>query len=207
MVDHVSPIDIRILINDSGDPDYALYLEHTYPQFNRQVHHPTRRGLGGAVRTAWETALSYDDVTHVWHNEDDQVILSAIDLTAFAALLESQPHLAQVGAKRTAYSPEEHAAGGVVEAHPEFYAERTADGITWTETDHLFVFGPSLIPRRVIECALTNADVFLERDVTDALWGHGYRSCYWGAMYDPPLCDHIGVERSAGWTTSASYVP
>jgi hypothetical protein len=147
--------------------------------------------------SAWETALEYG-ADYVWHQEDDQVILADIDLTAFIDLLESQQHLAQVGLKRSPYSPQEHAAGGIVEAFPHFYAERT-DGVTWIETDHLFVFSPSLIPRSVIECALTNTDTFLEDNVTAALWAHGYRSCYWGAMYDPPLCNHVGVTRSTGY--------
>lgn len=197
-LDHVQPIDARVLIDDSGDVEYQRYLEHTYPDFTAQVHHETRRGLGGAVKSAWETALAHG-ADFVWHQEDDQVILADIDLTAFTALLEAQPQLAQVAIKRTPYNPQEHAAGGVVDAFPHLYTERSADGMTWTEFTHLFVFCPSLIPRRVIECALAHADNFLENGVTDALWAHGYRSCFWGAMFDPPLCDHVGVERSDGY--------
>ena len=198
-LDRVSPIDIKILIDDTGpDDSYTQYLEWTYQEMDEQVHHQTRRGLGGAVKSAWTTALEHD-ITHVWHQEDDQVILNEMDLRPLAALLESHPNLAQVAIKRTAYSPEEHAAGGIVEAFPHFYTECTDGNVTWLETDHLFVFSPSLIPRHVIELALANTDTFLEDNVTAALWAHGYRSCYWGAMYDPPLSDHIGSERSRGY--------
>ena len=95
--------------------------------------------MSGGFKSACEVAIQLG-VDYVFSTEDDQAILSDIDLTAFIALLESQPHLAQVALKRTAYSPQEHAAGGIVEAYPHFYTERAADGMTWLETDHLFVF-------------------------------------------------------------------
>ena len=194
---HLGAFEHQIIIDDSGDSAYAKWLDERFGGFNC-VHHTERRGLSGGFKSACEVAIQLG-VDYVFSTEDDQAILSDIDLTAFIALLESQPHLAQVAIKRTAYSPQEHAAGGIVEAYPQFYTERTGDGMTWIETDHLFVFSPSLIPRRVIECALANTDTFLEDNVTAALWAHGYRSCYWGATYDPPLCDHVGTQRSTGY--------
>jgi hypothetical protein len=197
-LDHVKPIDVRVLIDDSGDKTYGDWLGWTYPNFDEQVHHHQRRGLGGAVRSAWETALEHG-ADFVWHNEDDMPIAADIDLTTFIDLLKAQPHLAQVGLKRQPFSPEEIRAGGIVEAYPHFYTEHTDAGVTWIETDHLFVFSPSLIPRRVIECVLENTDTFLEDNVTKALWRYSYRSCYWGGLYDPPLCNHIGITRSTGY--------
>ena len=197
-LDRVKPIDVRVLIDDTGDHDYGNYLGWTYPSFDEQVHHTARRGLGGAVQSAWSTALEYG-ADWVWHQEDDMPIAADIDLTAFIDLMESQPHLAQVGLKRQPFSPEEIRAGGIVEAYPHFYTEYAYNAATWIETDHLFVFSPSLIPRRVIECVMENTDVFLEDNVTKALWKYGYRSCYWGGLYDPPLCNHIGHTRSKGY--------
>ncbi len=194
----VSPLDYKVLINDSGDSDYAHYLDAEYASFDARVHHPERRGLGGAVKSAWETALAVG-ADYVWHQEDDMPVATEIDLRPFMGLLESQPHLAQVGLKRQPFSPAEIQAGGLVEAYPQFYAQCGDGRHSWIETDHLFVFSPSLVPRRVIECALANTDVFLEDNVTAALWAHGYRSCYWGQLYDPPLCNHIGRRRSDGY--------
>ena len=196
-ITHLGAFEHQIIIDDSGDADYGKWLDARFGGFNC-VHHSERRGLSGCFKSACDVAIALG-VDYVFSTEDDYAITSDLDLTAFIALLESQPHLAQVALKRTSYSPQEHAAGGIVEAYPHFYNERSAGGMTWLETDHLFVFSPSLIPRRVIECALANTDTFLEDNVTAALWANGYRSCYWGAMFDRPLCGHVGTTRSVGY--------
>ena len=53
------PMDRFVLVNDAGDADYADYLRNEYPQFDLQIHHETRRGLAGALRSAWTAALDF----------------------------------------------------------------------------------------------------------------------------------------------------
>src|ERR1700683_2449805 len=66
------------IIDDSGDRSYWSWLDEKYPHF-QIMHHPERRGLGGAVRSAWETVLT-TTADYVVHWEDDFVLDERVDL-------------------------------------------------------------------------------------------------------------------------------
>lgn len=192
---NLKPDDPLIMINDSGDSEYAEALEELYPDFTQFVHHETRRGLAGAVRSAWETALSYS-VDYVWHQEDDFVINERIDLLQLNYLLEENPRLAQIALKRQPVNPEEIQAGDFMRLDPDVYWDHGE----FTEHRHLFTFNPCLIPRHCIEYVLANTSNTLEREVTDVLLDAGRSFGFLGGIADEPRTTHIGWQRTDAWS-------
>lgn len=180
----------RTIVDDSGDAEYGSWLETAFPTF-AHVHHDHREGLAGAVKTAWKTALAARP-DYLWHQEEDFVFEAPIDIGAMARCLEEFPYLAQLVLKRQPWSREEKIAGGQIEVAPEEYV----DFESHVEHNRLFSLNPCLIPARVIERC---QDEELERGITDACLGEGWRFAYWGQRHDAPLCEHIGEHRSAGY--------
>ncbi len=180
-----------IIVDDSGDAEYAAWLDGLGAQV---VHHPERQGLAAAVRTGWTEALK-TDAEFVWHHEDDFTLTMPVEIHAMARVLCLHPYLAQLVLKRQPWSEEEITAGGQIEVAPGDYVDRHG----FVEHGRLFSFNPCLIPRHVVELALQEPSDGLERGVTDTLTRHLYRFAYWGARDDPPRCHHIGEHRSAGY--------
>ena len=197
-----SLVEAQILIEDEADPIYHAVLRNNFPQFDRQVHHETRRGLAGAVKSAWETALEYD-VDYVLHMEGDFVLIEYVQIGAMCQLLSQRPYLAQLVLKRPPDpgNSVEVAAGGIVECAPDQYREcEDLDlNVAWTEHARIFSFNPCLIARSAIECALTEGTDFLEAGVTTTLLQNGFTFAFWGGKFDPPKCDHVGLRRSSGY--------
>jgi hypothetical protein len=200
-----SEIGIKILVNDSGDPAYADQLRIDYPQFTRQVHHTERRGLMGAFLSGWTTALEYQ-WDFLWHNEDDLVLLEAVDLQAMGWLLRKYPYLAQVMMLRQPITPKEQGAGGVILSELDDHTEHADGEFVWTEHDRWYGFNSHLTKRRVVELVVGGAKAFTgsntgreERGVSDVLRPRGYRYAYWGAPGDAPRIDHIGTRHAEGY--------
>lgn len=187
----------RILVDDTGDPDYHRYLADTYPHYALHCH-PERRGMAAAVATGMNAALRTDAPRTLWWEEDFE-LPAPIDVGAMDTLLSSQVHLAQLTLKRQPWNAEEIAAGDILATAPDDYAEHQVAEGWYCEHQRLFSFNPSLMPRRVLECAVANPGDGLERGVTDALLAEGYRFGIYGRRDDRPLVNHIGVERSAGY--------
>lgn len=192
---YVAPYDTMILIEDSGETTYNAVLEGAYPEFDEQVYHFTRRGLAGAVRSAWETAMKYD-VDFVWHHEGDFTVNEPVSLTDLEWMLLTHPQLAQVSLKRQAVNDAESAAGGFIQTSPHEYHQ--CDG--YVEHQRLFTFNPCLIPREVVEVCLGTPRDGLERGFTQTLLDHGYSFGIFGTVDDPPRVTHIGTSRALGWT-------
>lgn len=186
--------DPLILINDAGNPEYSETLLKLYFRFERIVNHDERRGLAGAVRSAWETALE-QDVDYVWHMEGDFILTQNLFLSDMYSVLKENPQLAQLVLKRQPWSPEEIQAGGQIETAPELYVDCKG----FVSHKRLFSFNPCLIPRHVVELALAGPGDGLERGVTDTLLDAGYSFGYLGDRFDPPRCEHIGINRSPGY--------
>ena len=195
-----SLVEAQILIEDEADPIYHAVLRNNFPQFDRQVHHETRRGLGGAVKSAWETALEYD-VDYVLHIEGDFVLTETLPIAQMAHLLSLRPYLAQLVLKRPPDPGNnvEVAAGGIIECAPDEYRECHDGDLVWSEHARVFSFNPMLATRSAIECALEHCTDFLEAGVTTTLLQNGYTFAFWGGKADAPKCDHVGLQRSASY--------
>lgn len=148
-------------------------------------------GLAGAVQTAWNQALECG-AEFLFHVEEDFLFVTDIDLDAMAAILDGNHQLAQLVLKRQPWSAEEHAAGGIIEMHPDDYTDH--DG--WVEHRRIFSLNPCLIPRHILMRGWPKGN---EAEATQQLTGNGFTFGFYGERNDPPRVVHVGAERSAGW--------
>lgn len=185
------PVTSRVLIDDSGDLDYAEWLADQAYGFDLCVH-GGRSGFDGAIRTAW--ASLPDDVDHVFHLEDDFTFDRPVDLTAMAEVLDANPHLAQVALRRQPVNDAERAAGGVVEMWPDEYEDRTDGAHHWLEHGLFFTTNPSLYQRSLAARTWPEAPDS-ERKFTDQLRAEGYRFAFWGRRDEGTWVTHIGDVR------------
>lgn len=163
------------------------------------VVHTQRLGMAGAVQSAWQAALR-SDADYVLHWEEDFVARAPLDLTLMVEILDYAPHLSQLVLKRQAWSPEERAAGGIIERNPDAYTEchrLGRVGVRWVEHREIFSLNPTLIPRRVVEAGWPAGNeagktAELNADPTN-------RFAFLGAKAAPPVVEHIGMARAAGW--------
>lgn len=166
-------------------------------------------GMAGAVKAGWAWALERG-ADYVLHIEED-FRLYDLPLRAMQWRLDHgfEP-FAQVVLKRQPWSDEEKAAGGQMETNPGAYVEdessdlRVVAGemvstISWVEHRTLFSLNPCLIPRRTLELEWTPGNQGAERAITDACLAAGMRFAYYGRKSDPPRCEHVGFQRSAGY--------
>jgi len=182
----------KIIINDSADPRYHDYLSRKYPEF-KIISHEERRGLAGAVISAWDNVSLDSD--YVFHLEDDFIFNQKIDVEYMANLLEGNQHLIQMALVRAPVNPPEEEVGGFVFQHLDSYQQK--DG--FFEHGRLFTLNPCLYPMSTVnigwpehggESEFTNKVHELS---SDYLFG------FLGDIYDPPKVTHIGGRRSEGW--------
>jgi len=173
------------VVDDSGGPGPG-----SWPDGVEVVRHPLRRGLAAAVQSAW--AGLPDDVEFVFHVEEDFVFTEPVDIDGMAMVLKEHGRLAQLVLKRQPWSPEEQAAGGIIEMHPHRYRQQGG----WVEHQRIFSLNPCLIPREVVDMGWPAGN---EAEMTTRLVAAGWSFGFWGRRDDPPRCLHIGARRSAGW--------
>jgi hypothetical protein len=184
----------RVMVDDSGDQAYGKLLATTFPSFEH-VHHAERRGFAGAVRSAWEAASGCE---YVFHLEDDFRFIRLVDLVRLRDVLAEHPHLIQMALLRQPVTPEEHAAGGLMQVHRGAYAQRSADGAFWIEHRRFFTTNPSLVPRWV------TLRGFAEPPGAEGRFGEmlfaedpRLRSAFWGS--GETWIEHLGVWRTSSW--------
>lgn len=157
--------------------------------------HDHTLGMAGAVQAAWSWALDWG-AEYLLHVEED-FRFHELPLDGMLAVLEANPHLAQVVLKRQPWSSEEHAAGGIIELDPAAYTQR--DG--FVESRKLFSLNPSLIPRRVLELGWPSGPLGVgnETGFTAKCLAAGYSFGMYGRIEDPPRVEHVGLMRGNGW--------
>lgn len=191
----VEAFDCWIVVDDSGDSEYGAWVDELM-QPDIAVHHERRCGLAAAVQSGWRAAMDAD-ADFVFHSEEDFVYGVQPDLPAMALALDRRPTWAQIAMKRQPWSPEEVAAGGFMEMYPEAYRETVTSGLgRFTVHQRCFSLNPCLIPRRIFESGWPDGN---EAEQTARLVAQGFEFAYWGGKADPPVVEHIGETRSAGW--------
>jgi hypothetical protein len=187
--------------DDTGDPVQRADLSTRYPGFTLFGDGP-RRGFSGAMRHAWSTLATRSSCRWVFHVEQDFVFERPVDLVAMASVLEHDPTLVQMALRRQPWAPPEHAAGGVVEMHPEAYEERSHNGHTYLRHRLFFTTNPSLFHRSLCTKPWPKGERsegrFTHRllvaghlDIEGDKIGFGY----WGGHACPPMVEHIGINR------------
>lgn len=157
-----------------------------------------RLGLTGAVNKAWAWALDRG-CDYLFHVEEDFVFNEPVDLSGMQYILDRCPWLAQVVLKRQPCNPEEAAAGGIIECHPDEYTDKAAFGrnLSWVEHSRIFSLNPCLIPAHVLRMGWPKGGG--ESEFTQTCVEQGLRFAFYGQRTDPPRVTHIGTERASGW--------
>lgn len=190
------PITQRIIFDDSNDSEYRRWLTDQFPSFEMMYNPAGRQGFGGAIRTAWERLSLASTDGFVFHLEDDFVFRRHVDLEGMMRVLEDRPHLVQLALRRQPWNDDERAAGGIVEQHPNDYADCFDDDYAWLEHRRFFTTNPSLYRRSL--CAEGWPDgqqsegMFTHRLLTDPALRFGF----WGDRGSGEWCEHIGYERT-----------
>jgi hypothetical protein len=182
----------KLIINDSGDPRYHDFLINRFPDFN-VVSHEQRRGLAGAVQSAW--ASVNPEVDYVFHLEDDFVFNKSIDINHMAFLLRTNPQLVQMALVRASVNPPEEAVGGFVFQHLEDYSQKE----DYFQHGRLFTLNPCLYPMSTVKMGWPDHGGESEFTTKVHSIDKDYRFGFYGNIYDEPLVTHIGGRRSEGW--------
>lgn len=154
-------------------------------------------GFAGAIAEGWRRVAALDtDVDYVFHHEADFLFTQRVEIEAMARVLDAHPHLAQLVLKRQPWNDQERDAGGIVEMWPDEYVQRVHAGHLFTEHRLHWSTNPGLYPvgwcQQGWPQSAGSEQAWTERLVEAA----DVRFAYWGAKYDPPLVEHIGVERT-----------
>lgn len=198
------PIVERVIHDDSGNPDNRRWLAGRFPEWE-VIGRPTRQGFGGAIINAWRDIEHRSRAWWIMHLEDDFLFNRPVDLMAMVAVLAKHPHLAQMVLRRQAWNAQERAAGGVVEQHPDEYAD-LEDGIgnRWMEHRLYFSTNPCVYSAELLRAewptGAQSEGRFTHKLLTDGLpWGTpgaDVRFGMWGHRADGPAVEHIGERRN-----------
>lgn len=182
----------KIIINDSGDLRYCNYLKSNFPDFN-VVCHEQRRGLAGAVQSAWDSVS--DDVDFVFHLEDDFLFNTPINIDDMIELLDSNNHLVQMALVRAPVNPPEEEVGGFVFQNLDSYHQKNG----FFEHGRLFTLNPCLYPKSTIKIGWPEHGG--ESEFTQKVHevNPNFLFGFFGDIYDKPKVTHIGGRRSEGW--------
>jgi len=182
----------KLIINDSGDPRYHDFLVNRFPEFN-VVSHEQRRGLAGAVQSAWSSVNP--EIDYVFHLEDDFLFNKSIDIAHMSFLLKTNPQLVQMALVRASVNPPEEEVGGFVFQHLEDYSQKE----DYFQHGRLFTLNPCLYPMSTVKMGWPDHGGESEFTTKVHSIDKDYRFGFYGNIYDEPLVTHIGGRRSEGW--------
>lgn len=203
------PFRIKIMIDDTGDAQYALKLQETFPDWHI-ISHTTNQGLSGSIRSLW-SAFKLLDAEYLFHVEEDFIFNQDIDIDMMIKILEVDPYLAQLALKRQPVNADEAAVGGFMQQDPHSYqltywAVDTGvmpDGedaviYQWLTHRNFFTLNPCLYPWWLIELGWEQG--WGEKEFGERLFANQHLWCgYLGRVDDPPLVEHIGNYRGNNW--------
>ena len=182
--------------DDSGDARHADKLRRIFPGW-RVVSTAGRSGFGGAIRSAWSTLLAESSAPFVFHLEDDFTFRRIVELDRMASVLVHHPELAQLALRRQPWNVEELAAGGIVELHPEDFAEVEDErGNVWLEHSRFFTTNPGLYRRELMEREWPTGEQSEGRFSLQLFEDPAARSGYWGSRDSGEWVSHIGQHRA-----------
>ncbi len=152
-------------------------------------------GFAGAIQEGWRRVVA-TDATHCFHCEGDFLFHQPIPVDRMVAVLDRHPDLAQICLKRQAWNGAEKAAGGIVELNPDIYTQHVDRGDIYTSHRACFSTNPCVYPAALCHQGWPQVEdsegVFTHRLLEDPK----VRFAFWGAKFDPPLVEHIGLERA-----------
>jgi hypothetical protein len=191
--------------DDTGDRTYRAELAARYPGW-RHINAGPRAGCAGAFQSCWAQLRAGSAADHIFLVEGDFEFFRPVDLDAIAGLLDDRPYLAEVALVRDPVNADEHAAGGVVECHPDWYTDM-ADGCgrQWLEQGAFYTTNPHLFRRTLLDIPWPEhrPGTYSESTFHQQLMTGGtpetpagqVRYAYWGPRDSGVWVRHIGHER------------
>jgi hypothetical protein len=182
----------KIIVNDSGSPEYHKYLCENYRDF-KIISHEKRKGLSSAIQSGWSEID--ENIDFVFHLEDDFLFTEKPSINKMISILQKNQHLAQIALLRNAYYPDEIEVGGFVFKNINDYIQKNE----FFEHKRLFTLNPSIYPKWIVDIGWQNGwdePHFTSKVLT--VKPHA-RFGYFGNMYDSPRVKHIGHIRSENW--------
>lgn len=195
--EHLSGVDDLVIVDDSGDHAYRLWLGS---EFNAHVI-----PVGDEPCGYWQAMRRVFDVFRdtradaCWLHEDDFVLTSDVDVADIATVLDAHPYLTQIALLRGPWFHNEHHHGGLIPAledQGQTFTEVTEHGRSWIEHRACFTGNPSLIPARTFTREWPSGAWSESRFGQMLFQDPRARGAYWGRRSDPPRVEHIGHERT-----------
>lgn len=199
------PIVENWMYDDTGDQTYRDHLARRYPGF-WHINGGPRQGCAGAFQQVWRQVRQNTTARFIFLVEQDFVFIRPIDLYGMADLLDAHPYLAEVALRRQPWNHVEMAAGGIIEAHPDWYRDMTDDaGRQWLEQSAFFttncpLFRTSLldVPWPGSQPGCYSEGLFhhqLMTSGTPEVPSDQVAYAYWGARDSGIWVEHIGHQR------------
>lgn len=201
LAEHVhGPVTQRVILDDSGDPDYAYWLEAKFglrSDYGFEVHSGGPRGYDGAYRWRMDF-IARSGAQWCFLHEDDFLYQADVPLYSWMEIMEKRPNLLQISLKRQAWFPHEMEAGGIVEAKPEAFQDVEMDGWPMTAHKDYWTFNPTLFRVATAQSVRFPLGSASEWNFHKALRRRSPTSYYAiaGTMYSEPTCTHIGEVRN-----------
>lgn len=192
---YTAGIGRQVIVDDSGDREYAAFLRLTFGRDWEIVTAPKRSGFAQATRRARAVAVESGQ-PWVWWHEDDFELAGPVDLDGLRDLLVAYPHLAQVALLRQPWWPGEVAAGGIIPERPDLFVERSDSRATWVEHTAFWTQNPHLTSRRLLAETEWPSGARSEHVYGRRLLVGDVRSAFIGGRDDPPRVTHIGDYRA-----------
>jgi hypothetical protein len=197
VTEHVlHPISARIMVDDSGDPEYGATLDEAYPEF--LIDHGGRRGMAGAVQHGFALAAGYDPDYVLWI-EEDMLLTRILPIGDAVDVLESHRYLVQMCFPRDVCDPSE---GTDQLASIVGKASFPTQKPKFVQHDFLFSLFPCLIrgsalPLLMDPCPEGSG---IEDWLTGVALREGFMFGAWGRPGEPTYARHIGyAQRSVGY--------
>lgn len=190
------------LHDDTGEDSLRLQLQAGYPT-HAHIGRGPRRGFGGALAHAWRVVSARSAAEFVFHLEADFTFNRGVDLDEMARVLAENHQLAQMALRRQAWAPQEVAAGGVVEMHPEAYIQCWDGSQRWLEHELVYTTNPHLVRMGLVrrgwpdvpQSEVAYTQYLLREGPPWRMRGERLKFGYWGERTDAPWVHHIGDER------------
>jgi hypothetical protein len=191
-------VDHRFIIDDSGDPDYRLWLAQTFPDFEICPVGDQRAGFSNAMRKVFSTVVASGSDFNL-HVEDDFVLKRPFNLADVVDTLAINPDLSQISFMREPWYENEIKYGGVMEAilaENELVLRNMGVGrFQWTRHFAYWTCNPSVFPSWVAQRRWPDdpwCEMYFSRDLKRDKKPSGI----WGHRGDWIYIDHIGAERA-----------
>lgn len=194
------PFFKKIMINDTGDMDYAHKLDDEFSEEYLVISHPENQGLSGSVRTLWEAAQMLD-ADYIFHVEEDFTFNAEVDIDRMISILKMAPHIWQVALKRQPVNQEEADAGGFMQLDPSAYTQYYSNqdpSLVWLEHRKFFTLNPCVYSIDITRPSWPKGGG--EKEFGERVFERDDSTCaYLGTINDPPMVTHIGNYRGGNW--------